>query len=169
MTLASIREPKPLPWPTRHGSGSQLPFHSRLHHNVVVWPSRAYDVRSVAAAQRCHFEAFIPDGRRPAVSADRATPLASTGLPIGNGPGALRTSVTLMLQSPVPIVTLLGRERLMIYNDTYSRFVGERHPSLLGSNFRRLGEIASFNDNVVSTCCWATSRCPKPSINNPHV
>jgi len=77
---------------------------------------------------------------------------ASTSLgPIDDWPDALRTAVALMLQSPVPIVTLWGREGVMIYNDAYSRFAGERHPSLLGSNVREgWGEIASFNDNVVS-------------------
>jgi signal transduction histidine kinase/PAS domain-containing protein len=77
---------------------------------------------------------------------------ASTSLgPIGDWPPALRTTIGLMLQSPVPIVTLWGRDGVMIYNDAYSGFAGDRHPSLLGSNVREgWGEIASFNDNVVS-------------------
>ena len=76
---------------------------------------------------------------------------ASTGLgPIEGWPPALRTTVSLMLQSPVAIVTLWGEEGVMIYNDAYSAFAGDRHPELLGSNVREgWDEIASFNDNVI--------------------
>lgn len=97
---------------------------------------------------------------------------ASTSLgPIDDWPDALRTAVALMLQSPVPIVTLWGREGVMIYNDAYSRFAGERHPSLLGSNVREgWGEIASFNDNVVSHVLLGNQPLSytKPSVSKPH-
>jgi PAS domain S-box-containing protein len=65
-------------------------------------------------------------------------------------PQSLRTTVTLILQSPVPIVTLWGEDGVMIYNDAYSVFAGERHPALLGSKVREgWVEIADFNDNVM--------------------
>lgn len=76
---------------------------------------------------------------------------ASTALgPIEGWPAVLRTTIALMLQSPVAIVTLWGEEGVMIYNDAYSAFAGDRHPRLLGSNVREgWDEIASFNDNVI--------------------
>ncbi|HVJ37615.1 MAG TPA: ATP-binding protein, partial [Stenotrophomonas sp.] len=76
---------------------------------------------------------------------------ASTALgPIEGWPAVLRTTIALMLQSPVAIVTLWGEEGVMIYNDAYSEFAGDRHPRLLGSNVREgWDEIASFNDNVI--------------------
>ncbi|RYZ71341.1 MAG: response regulator [Lysobacteraceae bacterium] len=63
----------------------------------------------------------------------------------------MRTTVSLMLQSPVALVTLWGRSGVMIYNDAYARFAGDRHPALLGSDVREgWEEVASFNDHVVN-------------------
>jgi PAS domain S-box-containing protein len=68
----------------------------------------------------------------------------------GTWPQSLRTTVALILQSPVPIVTLWGEDGIMIYNDAYAVFAGERHPQLLGSKVREgWAEIADFNDNVM--------------------
>ncbi|NSY14815.1 PAS domain S-box protein [Agrobacterium vitis] len=73
----------------------------------------------------------------------------SIGCP-GSWPQSLRTTVALILQSPVPIVTLWGEDGIMIYNDAYSVFAGERHPDLLGAKVREgWDEIADFNDNVM--------------------
>ena len=63
---------------------------------------------------------------------------------------SLKTSVSLILRSQVPIVTLWGPAGVMIYNDAYSVFAGGRHPKLLGSNVREgWPEVADFNDNVM--------------------
>ncbi|WP_075791438.1 PAS domain S-box protein [Massilia putida] len=65
-------------------------------------------------------------------------------------PDVLRTTVELILRSPVPIVTLWGEDGVMIYNDAYSGFAGGRHPRLLGSRVREgWPEVAEFNDNVM--------------------
>ena len=65
-------------------------------------------------------------------------------------PQSLKSTIALILQSPVPIVTLWGWDGIMIYNDAYSVFAGGRHPQLLGSKVREgWDEIADFNDNVV--------------------
>ena len=65
-------------------------------------------------------------------------------------PQVLRTTVALILRSPVAIVTLWGEEGVMIYNDAYSVFAETRHPLLLGSNVREgWPEVADFNDNVM--------------------
>ena len=75
-----------------------------------------------------------------------ATPLGA----IGGWPQSLRTTVGLILRSPVPIVTLWGEDGVMIYNDAYSGFAGGRHPRLLGSRVREgWPEVADFNDNVM--------------------
>ena len=69
---------------------------------------------------------------------------------IDGWPQSLRTTVGLILRSPVPIVTLWGVDGVMIYNDAYSVFAAGRHPSLLGSKVREgWPEVADFNDNVM--------------------
>ena len=74
---------------------------------------------------------------------------ASLG-PIDAWPASLRTTVGLMVYSPVPMVLLWGEDGVMIYNDAYSVFAGGRHPQLLGSKVREgWPEVADFNDNVM--------------------
>ncbi len=73
--------------------------------------------------------------------------------PIGAWPQSLKTAISLMLQSPVPIVSLWNEDGVMIYNDAYSEFAGRRHPGLLGSKVREgWPEVADFNDNVMKVC-----------------
>jgi PAS domain S-box-containing protein len=81
----------------------------------------------------------------------RTFPWGSTPLgPIELWPHSLRTIVSFLLRSPVPIVLLWGPDGVMIYNDAYSFFAGSRHPQLLGSNVREgWPEVAAFNDNVM--------------------
>nr|WP_245516734.1 ATP-binding protein [Methylobacterium segetis] len=75
-----------------------------------------------------------------------ATPLG----PIEGWPQSLRSAVSTVLLSPVPIVLLWGEDGIMIYNDAYSGFAGGRHPQLLGSKVREgWPEVAEFNDNVM--------------------
>ncbi|MET2825911.1 PAS domain-containing sensor histidine kinase [Mesorhizobium shangrilense] len=70
--------------------------------------------------------------------------------PISTWPQSLKTSVSLILRSQVPIVMLWGEDGVMIYNDAYSVFAGGRHPQLLGSKVREgWPEVADFNDNVM--------------------
>src|SRR3984957_719912 len=70
--------------------------------------------------------------------------------PLATWPQTLRTTVGLVLHSVVPIVLLWGEDGIMIYNDAYSVFAGQRHPQLLGSKVREgWPEIADFNDNVM--------------------
>ncbi len=76
----------------------------------------------------------------------RGTPLG----PIGGWPPSVRSVVSLILRSHVPIVTMWGADGVMIYNDAYARFAGTRHPGLLGVPVRDgWPEIAAFNDHVV--------------------
>jgi PAS domain S-box-containing protein len=70
--------------------------------------------------------------------------------PIENWSPGLKSTIGLILRSPVPIVTLWGEDGIMIYNDAYSGFAGRRHPQLLGSRVREgWSEVAEFNDNVM--------------------
>lgn len=70
--------------------------------------------------------------------------------PISHWPQSLKTTVNLLLLSPVPIVLLWNEDGVMIYNDAYSAFAGGRHPQLLGSKVREgWPEVADFNDNVM--------------------
>ncbi|MGZ0782947.1 ATP-binding protein [Pseudomonas saponiphila] len=66
---------------------------------------------------------------------------------------SLRSTVQLMLGSPVPMVMLWGPLGYMIYNDAYAVFAGGRHPYLLGCAVE-LGwpEVAEFNRGVMHTC-----------------
>jgi PAS domain S-box-containing protein len=78
----------------------------------------------------------------------RSTPLG----PLEAWPASLKTVVSLLVSSPVPIVTLWGEDGIMIYNDAYSQFAGARHPRLLGSKVREgWPEVAEFNDHVMRT------------------
>lgn len=70
--------------------------------------------------------------------------------PLDGWPQSLKTTVGFLLRSPVPIVLLWGEDGIMIYNDAYSVFAGERHPALFGSKVREgWPEVADFNDNVM--------------------
>src|SRR6476469_5142084 len=73
--------------------------------------------------------------------------------PMPEWPESLKTTVGILLRSPVPIVLLWGPDGIMIYNDAYSGFAGGRHPSLFGSKVRQgWPEVADFNDHVMKTC-----------------
>ncbi|WP_246205425.1 hybrid sensor histidine kinase/response regulator [Microvirga arsenatis] len=70
--------------------------------------------------------------------------------PISAWPQSLKTTVGILLRSPVPIVLLWGPDGVMIYNDAYSSFAGGRHPLLFGSKVREgWPEVADFNDHVM--------------------
>jgi PAS domain S-box-containing protein len=81
----------------------------------------------------------------------RALDWSRAGLgPICKWPESLKTTVSVLLLSPVPIVLLWGPDGIMIYNDAYSVFAAGRHPQLFGSKVREgWPEVADFNDNVM--------------------
>jgi len=70
--------------------------------------------------------------------------------PIGAWPQSLKTTVGLMIHSPVPLVLLWGEDGIMLYNDAYSVFAGKRHPQLLGNKvLEGWPEVADFNAHVM--------------------
>jgi hypothetical protein len=70
--------------------------------------------------------------------------------PIRAWPETLRAAVRIMLSSPVPMVMLMGPHGVMIYNDGYSIFAGQRHPELLGSPvLEGWPEVADLNRRVM--------------------
>jgi PAS domain S-box-containing protein len=70
--------------------------------------------------------------------------------PISGWPQSLRTTVSIMLHSPVPMVLLWGPDGVMIYNDAYTVFAAGRHPRLLGARvLEGWPEVADFNANVM--------------------
>ena len=81
----------------------------------------------------------------------RAFDWATTSLgPIPRWPPSLKTIVNLVLQSPVPLVTLWGPDGIMIYNDAYAVFAGARHPFLLDSKVvEGWPMVTEFNRNVM--------------------
>jgi PAS domain S-box-containing protein len=73
--------------------------------------------------------------------------------PIAGWPTSLKTTVDLMVQSPVPLVLLWGPDGIMLYNDAYGGFAGNRHPGLLGSKvLEGWPEAADLNRHVMATC-----------------
>ncbi len=79
---------------------------------------------------------------------------AATALgPIGEWPQSIKTVISLVLRSPVPIVTLWHEDGVMIYNDAYAEFAGTRHPGVFGLKVREAWpEVAEFNDNIMRVC-----------------
>lgn len=71
--------------------------------------------------------------------------------PIASWPASLKTTVGLMLHSPVPLVLLWGPDGIMLYNDAYGVFAGNRHPGLLGSKvLEGWPEAADLNRKVMA-------------------
>jgi len=106
----------------------------------------------------CQFSAVVEAGDYPFLAGDGelASLIArydwsTTALgPIEGWPQSVKTVISLMLRSHVPIVTLWREDGVMIYNDAYAVFAGGRHPELLGSRVREgWPEVAAFNDNVM--------------------
>lgn len=73
--------------------------------------------------------------------------------PVEDWPPCLKTTVAVLLHSPVAMVLLWGEDGVMIYNDAYRMFAAHRHPAALGMKVREAWpEVADFNDNVMTTC-----------------
>ncbi|MDM0108823.1 PAS domain-containing protein [Variovorax sp. J22R24] len=70
--------------------------------------------------------------------------------PIEHWPPSLKTTVGLLVHSPIPIVLLWGPDGIMVYNDAYAQFAGRRHPQILGAKvLEAWPEVAEFNANIM--------------------
>jgi len=64
----------------------------------------------------------------------------------------MRTTLAYALRAAVPMVTFWGDKGVMIYNDAYRAFAGDRHPALLGSAILEgWTEDAAFNADMMQT------------------
>lgn len=69
----------------------------------------------------------------------RATDWSATPFgPRGQWPSTLRTTVSIVLGSAIPMALLWSRELLILYNDAYRDIAGERHPYALGRSTREV-------------------------------
>ena len=67
--------------------------------------------------------------------AERCRTFDWSGTPLGpadSWPQSLRTAVALVLRSGFPMILVWGPELVQIYNDSYSKLIGLKHPSALG-------------------------------------
>jgi hypothetical protein len=83
---------------------------------------------------------------------------ATTLGPIGSWPQSLKTTVDIVLHSPVPLVLLWGPDGIMIYNDAYAVFAGGRHPALLGCKVLEGWPEAHSPIATSTSSCTATAR-----------
>jgi len=66
--------------------------------------------------------------------------------PIPDWPDSLKGAVRLMMVAATPMVMLVGPQAILIYNDAYARFAGQRHPAIFGMpTLDAWPEIADFN------------------------
>lgn len=76
------------------------------------------------------------------------TPLGA----ISTWPQSRLATISNILHSPLPKVTLWGEQGVMVYNDAYAGFAGKRHPELLGMPvLDAWPEAADLNRNVMAT------------------
>ena len=66
--------------------------------------------------------------------------------PIRDWSEALQAAVRLIMVSEVPMVLMVGRDGILIYNHGYAKFAGDRHPQIFGKPaLEAWPEIADFN------------------------
>ncbi|CAN7442917.1 PAS domain-containing protein [Phenylobacterium sp. LjRoot219] len=59
---------------------------------------------------------------------------ASTALgPLRDWPSPLKIATAIMLHSQLPMVMLVGRDGISLYNDGYANLIGNKHPATLGA------------------------------------
>ena len=71
--------------------------------------------------------------------------------PIGNWPEYFRSTVSTLINSPIPKVLMWGPDHVMIYNDSYVPIAGGNHPHALGGTVPGIWpEIWDFNSRVLA-------------------
>ncbi|MDB5614196.1 MAG: Signal transduction histidine kinase [Devosia sp.] len=70
--------------------------------------------------------------------------------PIAEWPESLRGAVRLMMLASTPMVMLVGERGILIYNNGYAQFAGNRHPEVFGMPaLEAWPEIAEFNRTII--------------------
>lgn len=70
--------------------------------------------------------------------------------PIPTWPESLKGAVRVMMAASTPMVMLIGPQGILIYNDAYAEFAGNRHPAIFGLPVAEAWpEIAEFNRHKV--------------------
>ncbi|WP_107327979.1 PAS domain S-box protein [Agrobacterium pusense] len=65
-------------------------------------------------------------------------------------PPVLEQTLSLVMSAGVPMAILWGTDGVMLYNDAYAAFAGQRHPDFLGRPISEAWpELATFNSRVV--------------------
>jgi PAS domain S-box-containing protein len=71
---------------------------------------------------------------------------------IGSWTPALRTTVDIVLNSPIAMVLMWGPDHVMIYNDRYAEIAGKRHPQALGGTVPGIWpEIWDWNRSILES------------------
>lgn len=71
--------------------------------------------------------------------------------PVADWSGTLKSTLSYVLESPLPLALLWGRDGRLLYNDAYAVFCGERHPEILGQRITDAWpEAAAFNAAAVA-------------------
>ena len=64
---------------------------------------------------------------------------------------SLKGAIGMMMAATVPMVMLVGPDGVLIYNEGYARFAGDRHPAIFGqSAVEAWPEIADFNRHKIA-------------------
>eukprot|EP01133_Synstelium_polycarpum_P017208 gene17208-20509_t len=70
--------------------------------------------------------------------------------PLQGWPASLRTSVDIVLNSPMAMVLMWGPQHVMVYNDDYIKIAGARHPQALGGTVPAVWpEIWDWNARIL--------------------
>ena len=78
-----------------------------------------------------------------------ATPLG----PIEGWSGTLKSTVSFIIQAPLPLAVFWGEQGILIYNEAYARFAADRHPGILGRPAADAWpEAADFVQEVLRRC-----------------
>ena len=103
---------------------------------------------SAAAANRGDW----PAGDGPCAALVRSFDWASTSLgPIAGWSPQLTTTVSNVINSPVPKVLMWGRDHVMIYNDGYSVIAAGNHPRAFGGTVAGIWpEVWDYNRDVLA-------------------
>lgn len=91
----------------------------------------------------------------------RSTDWSRTPLgPVHAWSAPLRTTVSNIVNSPVPKMLMWGADHVMLYNDAYRAVVGAQHPDALGRTTLEVWpEIAEWNREVLQRCLGGEIVC----------